>query len=178
MAGRIVHIDREFEPLEVEPVVGRIEQRAEQRSTDAAAVVVVVDAEPEAGHMAATAPGQRQARHADDPAVKQGDDPHLPVRRLVQPGPGLFPACERHPQRAEADFGQRHHVGDLLPVAGLGGADGQAGFRTGAGWKRAAGRLWLCRHGALPVRCAVLERKACTIMALALGSRIGRWSAG
>jgi hypothetical protein len=121
----VVDIDRQFEPLQVEPVVGRFEERCQHCRADAVPAKIVVDRYADVANMAAPPLVLGDGRNSDEPAAESRDDAgHSAGRRFRHFSPLLL-AGEWQPQRAPPHGREIHKRSDLLEITGFAGADRQ-----------------------------------------------------
>src|SRR5229473_7007314 len=70
----VIDIHRQFEPLQIKPIVGDVDERSHQRRADAAPLEIIMDGHADLADMAAPSLVLEDVGRTDDAPVKHCDD--------------------------------------------------------------------------------------------------------
>src|SRR5215475_10437651 len=121
----VIDIHSQFEPREIEPIIGKVDEGRRQRRADAAAVKIVMNGHAELADMAAATFVLEDLGHTNDAPFKHRDDSSPFLGRVFHPFPPLILPDIGQAQRPPSHLWKLGESSNFLPVAGLLGADEQ-----------------------------------------------------
>lgn len=118
----VIGVDSQFQPFDIEPVVGSIDHGAEEDPSEAAAGEIVMHAHADAGDVLPAAGKTVEASIANDFAVLGDDEVERAGRRVFHVLANFLDPLVRRTQGASPVARQIYQIGDLLRIGQADGA--------------------------------------------------------